>query len=314
MDHLGMLLSIDSDRTYLEMVRYIDNALEILEWTDLKPAPRPMREAIDGDSPALDADMATKFQTGLGMAGWLQITGRPDIAQTCSRLGQHQANPTESALSALEYLFRYLKGAKFWCLSGPLHAPDKDIKTSVLFSHYADEHEQFGWKFCVDTDFAENAEKQNKHRSQIGILGMLNGVPVYWKSTVYSECFANADIGVAHADRSSGAAETIGGGNAAQDFLHLGYIYREMGIPFPKPFILQMDNKAAQIFAEGTCKRSKMKHIDCAQEWVKILRDRDILIPVHVDTNENLADIFTKILDIPTFTSLRSKLMFERKP
>ena len=75
-----------------------------------------------------------------------------------------------------------------------------------------------------------------------------------------------------------------------------------------------MDNKAAQIFAEGTCKRSRMKHIDCSQEWVKVLRDREILIPVHVDTKENLADIFTKILDIQTFVYMRSRLMFERKP
>ena len=42
-------------------------------------------------------------------------------------------------------------------------------------------------------------------------------------------------------------------------------ICREMGIPFPKPFILEMDNEAARIFAEGTCKKSKMKHIDCRQ-------------------------------------------------
>ena len=75
-----------------------------------------------------------------------------------------------------------------------------------------------------------------------------------------------------------------------------------------------MDNEAAKIFAEGTCKRSKMKHIDCAQEWVMILRDRDILIPLHVDTKDNLADIFTKILDVVTFTRMRSRLMHERKP
>ena len=75
-----------------------------------------------------------------------------------------------------------------------------------------------------------------------------------------------------------------------------------------------MDNEAAKIFAEGTCKRSKMKHIDCAQEWVMILRDRDILIPLHVYTKDNLADIFTKILDVVTFTRMRSRLMHERKP
>jgi hypothetical protein len=166
----------------------------------------------------------------------------------------------------------------------------------------------------VDTDFAGNAEPQNKRRSQIGILATLNSVPVYWKSTVYSECFASADIGVAHAERSSGAAEVIGVGNATQDILHLSYVCREMNIPFPKPFILQMDNSAAQVFAEGGCRRTKMKHIDCAQEWVKILRDRNIMTPVHVDTKENLADIFTKILEVGIFIYLRSKLMYERKP
>ena len=313
-DHLGMLLSMDSDRTYLEMVKYIDNALEILNWEDLKPAPRPIREAIDCDSPVLDPEAATKFQTGLGMAGWLQMTGRPDIAHACSRLGQHQANPTVSAMSALQYLFRYLKGAKYWCLSGTMRSTEKNLKESSIYSHHAEKYDQFGWKFYVDTDFAGNSEKQNKRRSQIGILATENDVPVYWKSTVYSECFANKDIGVAHAERSSGAAESIGAGNAAQDILHLSYICREMGIPFPKPFILQMDNEAARIFAEGTCKKSKMKHIDCAQEWVLILRDRDILIPVHVDSKENLADIFMKILDVPTFTYLRSRLMYERTP
>ena len=51
-----------------------------------------------------------------------------------------------------------------------------------------------------------------------------------------------------------------------------------------------------------------------SQEWVRILRDREILIPVHVDTKENWADIFTKILDTPTFVHIRSKLMYERKP
>ena len=42
----------------------------------------------------------------------------------------------------------------------------------------------------------------------------------------------------------------------------------------PKPFELQIDNDAARIFANGTCCRSRMKHTDCAQEWVRILRDK----------------------------------------
>ena len=81
----------------------------------------------------------------------LSLTCRPDIAYTHSRVGQHQAAPTEAALDALQYCFRYLKGTKDLCLSGPLHS-DRDI------------------------DFAGNSEVQNKRRSQNGYVAG-NGHP-----------------------------------------------------------------------------------------------------------------------------------------
>jgi hypothetical protein len=170
-------------------------------------------------------------------------------------------------------------------------------------------NDQYGWEFYVDTDFAGNAEIQNKRRSQVGILAMLNGVPVYWKSSVSSMCFACDDINEAHADSSSSASEIFGAGNATQDFLHLSYIASEMGIPFPRPFILQMDNMAAKAFTDDTCVKSRIKHIDCRQEWVMTLRDKKICVAKHVDTKDNLADIFTKILEPKTFESMRDRMM-----
>ena len=123
------------------------------------------------------------------------------------------------------------------------------------------------------TDFAGNAEVQNKRRSQVGILATLNCAPVYWKASVI-QCYANENFEEDHPDRSSGASETRGAGNATytMDFLHLSYIAREAGMRFPKPLVLQIDNDAARIFANAmdTCFRSRMKHIDCAQEWVNV--------------------------------------------
>ena len=114
------------------------------------------------------------------------------------------------------------------------------------------------------------------------------------------QCYVNGDLDKDHPDRSSSASETRGAGNATEDFLHLPYdiVAREAGIPFPKPFILQMDNNAAHVFANDTCFRSRMKHIDCAQTWVRILRDKAICIPARVNTDDNLADMFTKILPV----------------
>ena len=84
-----------------------------------------------------------------------------------------------------------------------------------------------------------------------------------------------------------------------------------MNIDFPRPFKIQMDNAAAECFAKGTAFKSKLKHIDCRQEWVRVLRDRNVCTPVHVDSKDNLADLFTKILPEVDCVRLRSKLMYE---
>ena len=52
-----------------------------------------------------------------------------------------------------------------------------------------------------------------------------------------------------------------------------------------------------------------MKHIDCRQEWVKMIRNKNILLPLHVDTKDNMADLFTKILPLQDFIRLRDRIM-----
>ena len=44
-DYLGMLMSMDSERTFLEMYAYINNALEVVEWSHLKPVSRPLSDS-----------------------------------------------------------------------------------------------------------------------------------------------------------------------------------------------------------------------------------------------------------------------------
>ena len=83
----------------------------------------------------------------------------------------------------------------------------------------------------------------------------------------------------------------------------------EMGLTFPFPIILQIDNDACKVFMNNSAGKTKLKHIDCRQEWVQTLRDKKIVKAEHVPTKENIADLMTKILDIKTFTYLRDKCM-----
>ena len=235
----------------------------------------------------------------LGCCGWLSNTARPDGKYAHSRISQHLANPSEGMFNAVKHLVRYYKETKNLCLYQDIHSKDAE------------------WRFFCDSDFAGNSEKQNKRRSQSGYIALQGAAPVVWSSKPSSVMFDAKDIVVtahpklkeAHADVSSGASEVYAAGNATMDLLHLSYVMEEMRIDFPEVMTLQIDNTTAEAFAKGTVVKSKLKHIDCRQEWVLTLRDNNIIVPQHVDTEFNIADIFTKILARPTFVKLRDMFM-----
>jgi hypothetical protein len=86
--------------------------------------------------------------------------------------------------------------------------------------------------------------------------------------------------------------------NATFDFLNLSYIAEKIqNIDFAKPIKLQMDNTTAESFTKNTGFRSKLKHINRRQHWVKVVRNTSILVAEHVNTKDNVADVFTKILN-----------------
>ena len=278
--------------------------LTALDYDSLKASKykTPIIKPIDSDSADLCYEDRAKFMKGVGMLGWLKETGRPDIAYAHSRISQHMARPNESALQALKHCCGYLKRTSHLALKSKLY----DEEAHAGKWQYQG---NAGWRFYSDSDFAGNSEVQNKRRSQNGMIATLNGAPVLWASKISSVGFAHPDIEESHADMSSAAAEIYAASNACCDFLHLGYVASEMALEYPKPFPLEVDNQAAEVFINDTAFKSKLKHIDCRQEWVKTLRDKSIMTPVHVDSKDNLADLFTKILNSETFTRIRDTIM-----
>ena len=115
------------------------------------------------------------------------------------------------------------------------------------------------------------------------------------ESKASSVTFVSPRIGEAHADMSSAGVEIYSVGNVTMTIVGLSYIVEEIGMTSPFPFTLEIDNGAARIFCLGTAHKTKLNHIDCRQEWVRTLpiRNRDIMTPVHIDTELNDADLFT---------------------
>jgi hypothetical protein len=309
LDYIGMEVEMDNDRIYLSMRKYIEQTLKLLDMEHCKTAPSPIISPIETDSPELDHRLRRKFMTAVGCLGWLVNTARPDVAYAHSRISQHMAKPTESAWEAVQRVYQYLKGAKDYCLSAKLNADEQPIS---MARDPKSQDPNSRWENYCDSDFAGNAEEQNRRRSQNGWISLSAGAPVDYASKVTSIAFAHPDIGEAHADTSSGAAEIYCAANATFEMLHLSYIIEEMGMTFQHPIILQMDNTTAEAFINNTAWKSKLKHIDARQNWVRTIRNKGILKPLHVNTKVNKADIFTKILPTSTFLKLRDMIMYKR--
>ena len=317
LDYVGIEVEMTDDRIYIHMNKYIQVCLAALDLLDSKKGilshKTPITLAIETAEAPLNPGDTRYFLTGLGMLGWLANTTRPDVAFAHSRIGQHAASPTQEAKRAIQNAFLYLAKNPELSLSIPLYD-----NTTVRQIYNGHPKPQERWKFFVDADYAGNHEVQNKRRSQNANVITVEGTPIHWCSKVSSVAFAHPSIGEAHADMSSGASEVYAAGNAAQDLLHFSYCIDEMGLTkctdFPKPMTLQMDNTTAEVFTNDTAFKSRLKHIDVRQEWVKCLRNKSIIIPVHVPTEDNLADLFTKILHEPTFVKLRDQMMTPLPP
>ena len=307
-DYLGIEVTLIQGVTYMCMSTYIEKCCEHLQ-IDGKSSPVPITAPIETDSPLLDGAGIKQFLTANGMLGWLAQTVRLDVSYAYSRIAQHCAKPTEAALKAVRKVFAYLKATKDLSIASCNVDSSRTIDEVIV---QANPEYQNVFRFFSDSDHAGNSEEQNKRRSQNGALSTVDGAPWWWLSKASSVCFACPEIGEAHADMSSGAVEIYAAGNACMDIMGLRYMIQEMGMDFPSPFILEMDNDAAKIFCQGNAQKTKLKHIDTRQHWVRCLRDKNLMKPAHVPTEDNLADIFTKILPTHIFLRLRDQLLKPR--
>ena len=296
-DFVGMIIGKTANRLWLSMESYIDKVIQNLDPESMgmsnRPQHTPITEAIDDTTAPLNAERKKWYMTACGCLGWLSSTARPDISYAYGRLAQHMSTPSEGALKVMLKALAYLNQHKDWCLSALI----ADTDYNEL------------WEMYSDSDFAGNTEEISKRRSCNGLLVTMKRAPVMWSATVSSVCFPHKDMIVAAADISSAAAEIYAIGNASFQILGLSYEAEELGLQFPLPFTLQVDNQAALAFVYNTVQRSRLRHIDCRMEWVKAIRNQDIMTAVHVSSELNLADLFTKILVTDRFQYLRNRMM-----
>ena len=89
------------------------------------------------------------------------------------------------------------------------------------------------------------------------------------------------------------------------------HMFKELGMPIIVPIPICSDNNGAIFISNNPIQERRMKHIDVKFHYIRELIENGDIEVLRVDTNDNIADIFTKPLGRVKFEHFRGLLGLE---
>ena len=146
-----------------------------------------------------------------------------------------------------------------------------------------------------DSDYAGCTDTR---KSTTGYVFFLHDSPISWCSTLQPIIAT-----------SSTYAEYIAMASAAQESSFLTQITKDMGAHIAEPVIINADNLPSIFLAENHAYHKRSKHIDVKFHYIRECVSLKRIKLKYCPTKENTADIFTKQLPFPVFTTHRKVIM-----
>ncbi|GJY30664.1 retrovirus-related pol polyprotein from transposon TNT 1-94 [Tanacetum coccineum] len=268
---LGMQIFQNPRGIFINQSKYALESLKKYGFDSCDPVDTPMVEKskLDEDKEGKSVD-PSHYRGMIGTLLYLTAS-RPDLQFAICMCAHYQARPTEKHLYAVKRIFRYLRGTFNWGLWYP-----KD--SSIALTAFAD---------------VDHAGCQDTRRSTSGNMQFLGDRLVSWsskrqKSTVIS----------------SMEAEYIAISGCCAQILWMRSQLTDYGLGFNK-IPMYCDNKSAIALS---CNDVRSKHIDIRFHFIKEHVKNGVIELYFVNTEYQLADIFTKALARERIEFLINKL------
>jgi len=279
LSYLGMQIALGKGYVELDMIFYIDKALQ--NYKDIVEQPTPgTRELFEiGQSALLDDDARKQFHTTVARLLYLSKRVRPDIVTVVAFLCTRVKSPTVEDQQKLERLLGYLKCIREWKCR---------LQPQGVFSVVAD----------VDASFAIHADS----KSQTGCVIFVAGVPVYCSSKK-QKCMT----------KSPTEAELVG----LSDSLSFVEIFAEF-LAFvidqkTRPPVIYQDNTSVISLVTKGGGINRTKHLRARMNLVgEAVRERGLKV-LYMPTEDMIADGFTKVLEGVKFGSFAKIVLGKRK-
>ncbi|KAJ9557060.1 hypothetical protein OSB04_011674 [Centaurea solstitialis] len=271
---LGIQVKQNPDGIFINQSKYIKDMLKKFNMTDCSPikTPMPTGNLLGPDLAGKSVDQKI-YRSIIGSLLYLTAT-RPDIMFSTCFCARFQANPKESHLAAVKRILRYLKGTAEMGLWYP-----KDSSFELIS--------------FTDSDYG-GCKLDRKSTS--GSCQFLGDKLVSWTSKKQN-CVST----------STAEAEYVAAASCCSQVLWmktqlLDYGYKLKRVP------IYCDSESAIAITSNPVQHSKTKHIDFRYHFIKDNVEKGNIEMFFVQTDYQLADLFTKPLDEKRFNFLVSKL------
>ncbi|KAJ0858060.1 putative RNA-directed DNA polymerase [Helianthus annuus] len=275
---LGIEVLYNKDEVCFSQRKYCLELLNEFGYLGCKPVNTPIEQSYLVSS-KLDKDQKflkniTGFQKLIGKLIYLSLT-RPDISYTVQFFSQFMHKPTEIHLSLALRLLRYLKQSPGKGLSFK-----KGLNLDLL--GYADAD----WAKCLST-----------RKSVTGYCIYLGECLVSWKSKKQSTV-----------SRSTAEAEYRAMCSATCELMWLKNLLSELSVSCSLPILLKCDSQSAMSIAVNPVFHERTKHFELDLHFLREQVSNGVINPVKVDSESQLADIFTKSLSVEQHVQFCEKL------
>ncbi|XP_048633027.1 uncharacterized mitochondrial protein AtMg00810-like [Brassica napus] len=253
-------------------------ALELLEEAGLlgcKPLTVPMEPNVKLSSTTGTAlPDASVYRRLVGRLLYLTHT-RPDITYAVHKLSQYMSVPTDAHLQAAYRVLRYLK-------NDPSQGLFYSASSAMKLTAYSDAD----WAACPDS-----------RQSITGYCVFLGDSLVSWRAKKQQTV-----------SRSSSEAEYRAMADATCELIWLTAVLGEMHCSPLSPATLFCDNQSALYIASNPVYHERTKHIEIDCHVVRERLKTGFLKTLHVKSELQIADVFTKAVQPGLFKNLIDKM------
>ncbi|GJR83562.1 retrovirus-related pol polyprotein from transposon TNT 1-94 [Tanacetum coccineum] len=259
---------------FINQSKYAFESLKKYGFKSCDPVDTPMVEKSKLDEDKEGKAIDPSHYRGMISTLLYLTASRPDLHFSICMCARYQARPTDKHLHAVKRIFRYLRGTVnrgLWYLKDSL----------IALTAFAD---------------ANHAGCQDTRRSTSGSMQFLGDRLVSWSSKRQKS-----------AAISSTEAEYIAISGCCAQILWMRSQLTDYGLGFNK-IPMYRDNKSAIALCCNNVQHSRSKHIDIRFHFIKEHVENGVIELYFVNTEYQLADIFTKSLAKERIEFLINKL------